>query len=83
MINLFQIHFRTKDNICGCSLGHDLGIPCPFTIRLIKIKQAQGQLIQSSNQEIDNSILNNNNLHKFISKEWLVETHKLALRNRR
>ena len=28
---------------CGCGLCRNLGIPCIFTIRLLKIKQSQSE----------------------------------------
>ena len=71
------LHFKKNECECACFSGHDLGIPCPFTIRLLRIKE-----YNSSNNEDDellkSSLIQNEKLLELISPEWLVSTHTKA-----
>lgn len=33
-----NLHYKRNNIECGCFFGNDLGIPCPFTIRLLRKK---------------------------------------------
>lgn len=34
-----MLHFQKNECECGCFLCNDLGLPCPFTIRLLRINE--------------------------------------------
>ena len=62
------LHFKLNDDECACGFGHDLGIPCPFTIRSLRMKQ-------SESDPINLSLLTEK---KLISNDWLTSTYKKA-----
>ena len=67
-----NLHFKLNNTECGCNLGHDLGIPCPFSIRLLRINQI------NCNDPLDTSLFQDLDLLHLISPEWLTSTHRKA-----
>ncbi|KAK8900070.1 hypothetical protein M9Y10_002393 [Tritrichomonas musculus] len=70
------LHFPLNETECACGLCRDLGIPCPFTIRLLRIKQSHSG--NDGTDPMNSSLFNNESLLKLISPEWLVSTHQKA-----
>ncbi|KAK8839983.1 hypothetical protein M9Y10_031268 [Tritrichomonas musculus] len=70
------LHFPLNETECGCGLCRDMGIPCPFTIRLLRIKQSHSG--NDGTDPMNSSLFNNESLLKLISPEWLVSTHQKA-----
>ena len=78
------LHFKKSQFECGCQLGNDLGIPCPYTIRLFRssqISKKSGELEEEESESTDLlkvTLFHNESFLKLISPEWLVSTFKKA-----
>ena len=66
------LHFKLRNTECGCCYGHDLGLPCPFSIRLLRINQI------GYDNPFNMSLFQDENLLKLISQEWLTSTYRQA-----
>lgn len=75
-----NIHFKRNNIECGCFFGNDLGIPFPFTIRLLR-KNKYSEKNEEENEELLKvSFIHDQNLIKMISSEWLISTQKEAFK---
>ena len=73
------LHFKKNNCECSCFFGHDFGIPCPFTIRLLRINEYSSSInAEKENDLLKSSLIKNENLLKLISSEWFVSTHTKA-----
>ena len=66
-----NLHFKIEEDKCGCDFYHEMGLPCPFTIRLIK------KLLINVDENGTNSVYKYI-LNRIVSPEWLTSTYKNA-----
>ncbi|KAK8882443.1 hypothetical protein M9Y10_045085 [Tritrichomonas musculus] len=72
------LHFKKSDTEFGCYIGHDLGIPCPYTIRLIRYNEIKNKNDNENFNLLEMPLFNNEKLIKFISPEWRISIMKKA-----
>ena len=78
-----KLHYNKSQFECGCYLGNDLGVPCPYTIRLFRYAQVQKKDEFQEEESNGNDLLkitlfHNDEFLKLISPEWLVSTFQKA-----
>lgn len=59
-------HFPSTETRCACCFGSDMGIPCPYTIRLIRVS-----LGENTDSLMDK-------IYAEVDKRWLSKTFKKA-----
>ena len=83
-----NLHFKIGKIKCGRMYCHDMGLPCPYSIRLLRFKLMQ-KIIQPIKKDSTDIAKNEDDLLKitffswpwflqFISPEWHVSTYQKA-----